>query len=192
MNKNTLRAEYKSLRKNFIDKNNKAVLDKKILNNLISSSLYINAKNIMCFVSFDSEVDTHNIIKHILEDGKNVYVPITNNEKKELLVSKLDDFNDLELGFYNILTPRENKINLVSPDILDLILVPGLVYDKYGYRIGYGGGYYDRFLSQNNLHLLTIGIFYSIQEYNFLDHEVYDIPVKNIITEISLQDAETI
>lgn len=192
MNKSALRSKYKSLRDEFIKNTDKSSLDEKILNNIISSSLYKSAKNIMCFVSFGSEVDTHKLIRHMLSDGKNVYVPITDFKNKRLLISKLVSFQDLEVGYYDILTPRPDKLDLANPNILDLILVPGLAYDKFGYRIGYGGGYYDRFLTDNNLSQITIGIFYSIQEYKFLEHEVFDIAVKNILTEISLQDAETI
>ncbi len=185
MQKKILRDKFKAIRSSFI-KGNKEVLDEKIFKNFFQSSLYKEAKNIMSFISFNNEVDTHKLIKQIILDGKNLYVPITNPEKKELLVSKLNDFNQLELGFYNILTPKKEAINIVDKSSLDLVLVPGLVFDRLGYRIGYGGGYYDRFLGDKNLKAKTLGICYSAQLTNRLNYDIYDIPVEYILTEKDL------
>lgn len=143
----------------------------------------------MVFLSFNTEVDTHNIIKTLIKNGKNVFVPITDPKTKELYISKLESFEDLELGFYNILTPKRTKINLFDPEVLDLVLVPGLVFDKFGYRIGYGGGYYDKFLSQANLRAQTIGLCYFIQIVDKLPVEEYDIPVDYILTEKKLMES---
>ena len=144
----------------------------------------------MIFLSFDTEPHTHSFIEKIIKDKKNIFVPITQTNPKKLLVSKLKSFSDLEIGHYNILTPKKNKVNIITPDILDLILVPGLVFDDCGYRIGYGGGYYDRFLAEENIKATTLGLCYSIQLTKNINKDKFDIPVDYILTEIGIINTE--
>lgn len=154
-----------------------------ILNSILNSVYYKNAKNIMTFVSFSDEVDTHELIKIGIRDNKNILVPITIKETKELKLSLVTDFNELELGYYNILTPKEKFIRYTDPKLVDLIIVPGVVFDREGYRIGYGGGYYDRFLSKIEKSIPRIAIAFDLQIIDKVPREYYDIPVDYIITE---------
>lgn len=179
----------KILRKEILDERSKLGIDdhknysKIILNTLLGSSYYKNAKTIMTFISFLDEVDTHEFIKKSIEDNKNIVVPITIPETKELKLSLVKDFNELELGFYNILTPKEEFIRDTEPALVDLIIVPGVVFDKRGYRIGYGGGYYDRFLSKIDKKIPKISLAFDLQVIDKVPTEYYDIPVDYIITE---------
>lgn len=155
---------------------------KKIQHNLFSLEEYKKSNFIFTFVSTEEEVDTHNIIKHSIDSGKKVGVPITIPKTRELLVSEILDFDEeLEMGFYNILTPKKEFIREVSPDIVDLVLVPGLIFSKDGYRVGYGGGYYDRFL--RGLNTLKIGLCFHFQLQDDVPVSIYDIPVDIIITD---------
>ncbi len=79
--------------------------------------------------------------------GKRIGVPVTVIKPRKLLVSELKDFEkELEIGYYGILTPPKKEYQrILSPNIVDLVLVPGVAFDVEGYRVGYGGGYYDRF-----------------------------------------------
>ena len=183
MDKDKLRKDFKARRKAYVS-GHKEALDQLIEESFFSSQLYKESSHIMAFVSFSTEVDTHNIIRRVLADGKKLYVPITKREPRELLVSRLDDFSDLVPGPYKILTPRKDKIQLVDKSVLDLILVPGLVFDKLGYRIGYGGGYYDRFLA-GDLRARTLGLCYDIQLVDSLAKDDFDLPVDYILTDRS-------
>ena len=100
-----------------------------------------------------------------------------------MYASKLENFDDLEMGFYDILSLPESKLKIVNPEELDLIVVPGLVFGKNLYRIGYGGGYYDKYLSNPNLTAIKIGICYEFQVVEKVDFDIYDMPVDKIITE---------
>lgn len=153
-----------------------------IYHRLIGSKFYENSNTIMTFISFKDEVDTHRLIKNSLKIGKRVTVPITYPETKEIKPSEILSFDELEIGFYNILTPKKDYIRLIKPEEIDLILVPGLAFDRRGYRVGYGGGYYDRFLEKYP-NITTIGICFDLQIIEELPKEDFDIPVDFIITE---------
>ena len=119
--------------------------------------------------------------------GKRIGVPISVPKTKELLVSELMDFdNELDIGPYNILTPKDEYVRIVSPNLVNLVLVPGVAFDKGGYRVGYGGGYYDRFFSKLNNDVIKIGLCYEIQLLPKVPTDTYDIPVNYIITEKGL------
>lgn len=154
-----------------------------ILNSILNSLYYKNAKTIMTFISFMDEVDTHEFIKKSIEDGKDIVVPITIPETKELKLSLVKNFDELETGYYNILTPKEEFLRFIDPQLVDLIIVPGVVFDRYGFRVGYGGGYYDRFLAKIEKRVPKIAIAFDIQIIDKVPREYYDIPVDYIYTE---------
>ncbi len=154
------------------------------INKLIkSTSYYKNSNTIMPFVSFNHEVDTHKFIKDAMAEGKRIVVPVSIHSTRELIPSELRDFDELEIGYYNILTPKEEFIRPVPKEEIDLILVPGIVFDSHGFRVGYGGGYYDRFLSDIEKTVPKIGIAFSMQIVEQVPRESFDIPVDMIITE---------
>lgn len=155
---------------------------KEIMNKLINSKYYGDAKTIMTFISFSDEVDTHNFIKHAIEDGKKIVVPVTYPKTHELKPSQVKDFNELEPGYYNILAPKKEFERFKDPKEIDLVVVPGVAFRKDGYRIGYGGGYYDRFLSTIP-DTPTIAIAFTSQIVENLPIEDFDIPVDYIYTE---------
>lgn len=179
----------KSLRKEMLRNRSKIPYEtrenysKLICNSLSELEYYKNADIIMAFISFGSEINTKYIIEHSISLGKKVVIPIMIPETKELLISEIRDFSELELGFYNILTPKEEFIRILNPDTIDLILVPGLIFAKDGYRIGYGGGYYDRFLSNRSNSIKKIAIGFDMQVVDKVPIGKYDIPVDFILTE---------
>lgn len=156
---------------------------KTIMDSLSDSTFYKNAKTIMIFVSFNYEVDTREFIKKAIAEGKNVVVPITIPETKQLIPSLLKDFDELAPGFYNILTPKDEFIRPTDPALIDLIIVPGIAFDHEGYRIGYGGGYYDRFLSKINPAVPKVSIAFHLQLIDKVPKDHFDIPVDYIYTE---------
>ena len=153
-----------------------------IVDKIFLSSIYKNANVIMTFVSFGTEVNTHNFIKKSISDGKRIAVPITFPKTREIKASEIFDFNELEVGFYNILTPKDEYVRYINPEEIDLAIVPGLAFDRKGYRVGYGGGYYDRFLSQYS-HIIKLGIAFDLQIIDEVPKNDFDIPVDMIFTE---------
>lgn len=155
---------------------------------LFSLDSFKEAKNIFLFISFGSEIDTHPIIEDALKMGKHIGVPVTDNKTKTMRVSRIKDFNkDLEIGNYNILEPRKESYDFMDPNEIDLILVPGLAFDREGYRVGYGGGFYDRFFSKITGDTKKIGLFFDLQEIQKCPINEFDIPLDYIISESGLK-----
>lgn len=181
MDKNLIREEILDIRSK-LGKDEHEKKSEKIVNKLMTSEFYKNASNIMVYISFKNEIDTHEFIKKAIEDGKNIFVPITIPEGKRLKPSHLKSFDELEIGFYNILTPKEEFIRYKDPKTIDLIIVPGLGFDTSGYRVGFGGGYYDRFLSSLP-ETPKVSIAFDFQILDKVPKESFDIPVDYIYTE---------
>ncbi|WP_236909113.1 5-formyltetrahydrofolate cyclo-ligase [Clostridium sp. Cult3] len=180
----------KVLRKQILDKRSQLTpqeikeKSKSIENRLFSLVEYKQSNFIFSFISFRDEVHTHEIIKTSLDNGKRIGVPITVVEPRKLLVSEIKDFDEeLEMGYYDILAPKEEYQRIVSPDLVDLVLVPGVAFDERGYRVGYGGGYYDRFFSGLKRDVVKIGLCYELQISSQVPIDSYDIPVDYILTE---------
>ena len=140
------------------------------------------ASTILFYISYDNEVHTHDMIKESMSNGKKIVVPVTDKEKKKLILSELKNWNDLTHGAYNILEPKKERIVEISLESIDLILVPGIGFDKHGHRIGHGGGYYDKLL-ENAKHPSIIGLAFELQIADAVPTEKHDIPVNKIITE---------
>ncbi len=141
------------------------------------------ADKLLFFVSFKNEVRTESMIKESLKLGKKVVVPITNLEEKKLELSELKDY-DLELGRsgYGILEPKKEFFRSVDISEVDLVVMPGLAFDKEGNRLGYGGGYYDRLLS-DNLKVKRVAICFDLQIIGKVVVDGYDVKVDKIVTE---------
>lgn len=163
------------------------VLEKSYLieKNIFNTKEFKKSKNILFYVSYNNEVNTHNMIKKTLILDKNIIVPISNVENKSLILSKLEKWDDLKKSTYNILEPKINEYKEVSLDIIDLIIVPGVAFDISGNRIGHGLGYYDKLLKKSNKSAL-IGLAFEFQIINNIITEKHDIPVDKIITELRI------
>ncbi|QZY55788.1 5-formyltetrahydrofolate cyclo-ligase [Crassaminicella profunda] len=158
-----------------------------IFHKLKTLDLYKNAKNIMIYMDFRNEVKTHLIIKDLLSSNKNVILPISVPKTKEMILSKLlDPKEELTKGTYGILEPKKEYIRKVNKAILDLIIVPGVAFDREGYRIGYGGGYYDRFLDKLSKDIPSIGLAFDLQIIDQVPNDSFDYPVDFIITETQI------
>lgn len=187
MNKKLLRKEILTKR-SLLTQENIQEYSNKIQNTLYEMDEYKDAKRIMCFVSNGSEVDTHPLIEKAILDGKSIVVPITVSKTKELLVSDLFNLSELEVGFYNIEIPKEEFLRLVDPRTIDLVLVPGVALARDGYRVGYGGGYYDRFLAKLDSSIPKIALGFDLQIVDQVPKEHFDIPVDLILTENGIVD----
>ena len=126
-------------KKEFIEKSNK------IKKRFFQMYELKHASTILFYVSYDNEVYTHDMIKECMSIGKNIIVPISDRENRRLILSQLDNWDNLELGAYGILEPRKDRIKEVSIDKVDLIVVPGVGFDESGQRIGHGKGSENHF-----------------------------------------------
>lgn len=187
MDKKTLRKEILQKRATLSTENILEYSDI-IESKLYETDSYKEAKTIMSFISFSDEIHTHEIIKGSIKLGKSIVVPVTIPKTREMKVSQVLDFSELEIGYYNILTPKKEFIRFVDPNTIDLILVPGVVFARNGYRVGYGGGYYDRFFSKLNKEVKKIGLAFDLQIVDKVPTDSFDIPIDLIITEKEIID----
>ena len=172
--KKSLRDYAISLRKEIT---NKKDLETKIRNNIINNKKVIDTKNILIYISKDLEVDTKELIKNLWNLNKNIYVPKVEN--KIIDFYKINSFKELVIGSYDILEPITNIKYKYNKK--DLIIVPGLLFDKHNNRLGYGGGYYDKYLSDKKLY--KIGICFSTFLVDKIIIDKYDIKMDEVITE---------
>lgn len=165
-----------------MDKSYQKECDEKIFLKLINSVGYKNADTILCYISTDIEVDTRKFIKQALKDGKKIAVPKCFNDGI-MIFFEINSLNNLIRSGFGIDEPDENIHRRIDENEINdaLCIVPALSFDKNGMRLGYGGGFYDRFLSTYRLN--AVGICYSSCITDRIDAQAYDIKIKNIITE---------
>ncbi|MFD1358181.1 5-formyltetrahydrofolate cyclo-ligase [Fictibacillus halophilus] len=156
-------------------------MSEKIAEQLFETKLWQNSNCIGITVSRKFELDTTFIIKKAWEEGKRICVPKCYSANKKMEFRELSSFDDLENVYMDLYEPIIEKTKDIPKENIDLLIVPGLVFDKKGYRIGYGGGYYDRFLQ--DYQGSTLSIAYSFQTAEQLPFEEFDVPVEQIITE---------
>jgi len=157
---------------------------KKISLRLAETVEYRNSQNIMFYVSTRSEVQTEEMIKTSIKMGKNIFVPIILKECINLAPSKIFDFDtELEKGEKGILEPKKKYYRLFPSENIDLIIVPGVVFDLRGNRIGRGFGYYDNFLRKIRTSTKIIALAFEMQIVKKIPVDKNDIPVDKIITE---------
>lgn len=156
----------------------------RIQKRLFTSPEFVKAKTILFYVATKDEVKTESMIKKAIEYGKRVVVPISNVKKKTLSLSELRSFNEeLKPGAFNILEPKEEFIRPVSPEEIDLVIVPGVAFDEKGNRIGYGMGFYDRFLKTVRKDTPVIGLAYNFQIVDEIPIDDKDVTVDKVVTE---------
>lgn len=148
---------------------------------LFESNFWKNAKVIGITLSQELEWDTYTVVRKAWKEGKKVCVPKTIPQTKELHFYQIDNFDQVESGFFDIEEPIPSRCKRVDALAIDLLIVPGVVFTKEGYRIGFGGGYYDRFLKEYTG--TTLSLVHSKQLMNNMPIEPHDIPVQYLITE---------
>lgn len=137
---------------------------------------YKNAKTIYGYLPYNQEVRTTRMLSRALADGKRVAVPkVYGDEMKFILLS---DLNQVAKGYAGI--PEPIADGPVAADPTALVLMPGLAFDPEGHRLGYGGGFYDKFLAAEPDHP-TLALCYDFQMLPHLDTESYDIPVDRVL-----------
>lgn len=154
---------------------------KEIALKLMALEEYGKAKAVMFYAAKGSEVQTRELIEAALKEGRKVLLPITNTAAKEIEISEIKDYDrDLKKGAYGIMEPK--KRTDVNEMLIDAVIVPGLAFDKYGHRLGYGLGYYDKLLGRL-ANADRIGLAYGFQVVEKLPRESHDERMGIIVTE---------
>ena len=177
--KKELRAEMRAIRRNMIPPL-RAEKNRLIFQRLIRLPQYQKAHTIITYVSTELEVDTRQLMERAWQDGKKVVVPRCVAGTRNMEMCYIDSMDDLEPGAYNIPEPKQS-CKLCHEWKGSLCIVPAFCNDRKGYRLGYGGGYYDRFLSQYSG--CTVGINYSECVRDELQPGRYDVPIQMLLTE---------
>ena len=162
-----------------------ASMSRRIELSLLDRSEIKTAETVFTYVNFRSEVSTREIINQLLHQGKQVAVPITRVKEKRLdIVTISDPENDLVPGYWGIPEPREELVDqkLIASGDIDVIILPGSVFDKRCGRFGYGGGYYDRLLSQIPA-AKRIALAFDLQVVNEIPLKDHDEILDFVITE---------
>jgi len=178
--KKELREKYKAVKAS-LTKEQKALLDEQVYGAFINSLSYRHSKSIIIYVSREDEVGTFSIIQKAFEDGKRVAVPLCVPKTFALEFYEIKSLSDLQNGHYNILEPDQNICVKVDPFAFDVCVVPGVCFDFEGYRIGFGKGYYDRFLE--NFKGIKAGLSYSFLMQKKLPRGRFDKSIEIIATE---------
>jgi len=145
---------------------------------------YVRARGIACYINKDSEVDTRPLIRRALDQGKRVLVPVVKKGDIELFFSEIKGLGtELAPGTFNILEPKPEFLHSQSLDLVDVLFVPGIVWDKEGYRLGWGRGYFDRVLKNLPPHVRSVGLSFNMQLVNRVPRDQFDLPVDMVVTE---------
>jgi len=161
-------------------------LSSKVINNLVDSSFWHNATSVMLYLSIGSEVFTLFLLSKAIEQDKELVLPKVKG--KHIVPVRVGSNFKLISGFGGILEPEKGDeyVNSIS-----LCVVPLVAFDNKGYRLGYGGGYYDRFLKKYNDKIkLKVGLAYEIQRYEDLPAEDHDMMLDAICTERGIMQVE--
>ena len=142
----------------------------------VETEAYRNARTVYGYMPYNQEVRTIPILERAIRDGKKVAVPKVYGDTMKFIC--LDDLSQVELSDMGI--PEPIADGPVADDETALVLMPGLAFDKAGHRIGYGGGFYDKFLMTEPNHP-TVALCYDFQMYAHLDTEEFDIPVDLVL-----------
>ncbi len=184
--------ESKNLRRHLLQerddlsKNDQLQFSERITEKSLLLPQLIEAKTVFIYMNFRSEVITEFFIKQLLQMGKRVVLPVTLTREKELLPVYIADIQkDLAPGYASIPEPVAGirKSQRVAPETIDIIFLPGSVFDERGGRMGYGGGYYDRFVSQRTPQALRVGLGFELQVVEKAPLQSHDELLDLVITE---------
>jgi len=184
MIENDIKSEKTRLRKELKEK--RAYLQKEnperdtfIFEKIKKEKMFLQAECIFCYLAYGTETKTDKIIEEILRLGKTLVVPKCTDENGTMIAVRINSTEELKVGMYGIKEPASDTS--FDKEKIDLAIVPGLAFDKKGFRLGYGKGYYDRFLSGSGIK--TIGICRKELLLETIPKDKTDIAVNKVITD---------
>lgn len=178
MTKRELRRHFAAVRDN-IPREKRTEKSRLICGKFLSLPQYKRAETVMIYMSFRSEPETAELAEDILKRGKRLIVPKCKTDTNEILPCEINSLSELETGSYGILEPRGT--NICGKSEIDIVLVPALAFDRAGCRLGYGGGYYDRFLK--DFGGLSAGLCYSECLTDRLPRGEFDVCADIVLTD---------
>lgn len=159
-------------------------LSEKIISTLVKLPIFKKSSNIMLYLSFNNEVDSFRLIDYCKQHNKKVIIPFCIKNGTKIVPTEIKDVEkDLVRSSFGYMHPKRDIVKPVDIESIDLIIVPGISFDKRCYRIGFGAGYYDRFLGKLNFKIPTVGLAYDFQIITSVPTEYYDIPLDYVVTE---------
>ncbi len=178
--KSDIRKLYKQKR-SVLTLNQVEKMSSEIQKNILSLPQYEVCKNLFIFVNYGNEVVTRGIINDALSKDKGVAVPYMTGKPHEMVFLKIDGTDNLVENKYGILEPIFDRKNIVNSDKNTFIIVPALVLDSNKNRMGYGGGYYDKYLSENE-YLCSVGVAYDFQMTENVPTDENDVTLDIVVT----------
>lgn len=160
-----------------------------ICKRLLSFSHVQRSEVLFIYVNYRSEVGTKELISTLIKNGKKVAVPFTLEKEKKLLAVSISNIEkDLRPGYCKILEPKPERLDqhCINPECIDTIILPGSVFDRKCGRMGYGGGFYDRFIANQTPKAIRIGLCFDLQLVQELELEPHDKKMDYIITETNI------
>lgn len=183
MHKKELRSLIREKRKS-IPLDRKKELDTIIQKSIISQPKFKSSHIIMTYVALNEEVSTDLLIEEAFREGKRIVVPYC-NENSKIGLAEICSLEELKVGAFGIREPLEICRDNIREELIDLVIVPGVAFDKEGNRLGMGKGFYDRFLQTAKSHSYWIAPTYECQMVESIPLEEHDLPVDMIVTEAS-------
>lgn len=173
-----------------LDRDQVKVSGQAILEQVLGLEIYRRAKLVHTYVSSkENEVDTRALIGTCLAQGKCVAVPVVMPGTKTLSHALIDGLDQLVVGPWGLAQPDPAAATWLPAEArIDLVVVPGLAFDRRGQRIGWGGGYYDRFLAQ--VQTVKIGLCYDALVLDCIPGEPHDVPVDMVVAETAIYQGE--
>ncbi|MGM0897077.1 MAG: 5-formyltetrahydrofolate cyclo-ligase [Bacillota bacterium] len=175
---------------NNFTKSQHADMSSAILAKLLEDPAFHEAGTIGVTISRHPEVNTIPLIEECWRRGKRVAAPKCFAKNRTMEFRIIDHLDQLEVVYMDLLEPMEKQTTAIGAQAIDLLIVPGVVFTEAGYRIGFGGGYYDRYLEGYNG--ATRSLAFDMQLTDELPIESHDIPVDGIITEKRIIDAKAV
>jgi len=187
--KKTLRARLLKTRDS-IPPEQKARKDAAIMERLFALDLFKNAKGLLLYASFRSEVDTTRCLSETIRLGKRLILPAVDSRRRELILYEVKEISELKPGYMGIPEPAIRENRQVTLKDIDLIIVPGVGFDQECNRLGYGGGYYDRLLGgatgqrlRSGGRIAALALAFEEQITEKIPSEPHDVKVDMIITD---------
>lgn len=152
-----------------------------IISLLVKDPAFLEANTVGVTLSAFPEVDTSGLLEACWATGKSIAVPKCYPATRSMDFRLIENLDQLEVVYMKLQEPIVNKTPYIKPNAIDLLIVPGVVFSKQGFRIGFGGGYYDRFLA--NYGGITRSLAFDCQIAESIPVESHDLPVQGIYTE---------
>ncbi|MBF0560326.1 MAG: 5-formyltetrahydrofolate cyclo-ligase [Nitrospirae bacterium] len=155
--------------------------DESIRKQLSALTEFAEARTILLYASFKSEVDTFELLKESISKHKTIVLPKVDMKNSSLTLYEICSLEDLSAGCYGILEPRAAEDRIIDPAAIDVMIIPGVAFDEQCNRLGYGKGFYDRLLSRKKVPALALA--YEEQILRLIPAEEHDIKMDKIITD---------